>query len=157
MSGAAHGPNLHDKEFTIIDPSREIATQESMVAQSRTTERLPALLAERFRPERSYVLPMTRNPRDRTGVQDGEAVATRADAEPCDGKFVVARLDNQVTLKRYRRVDDHTIELCPESHNEAHAVRRVHLAKDELHIDGYVVGALIGGALSCADATASAA
>lgn len=152
MSGAAREPNLLDKELTIIDPFREIATHESMAAQSRTTERLPAVLANRFRPQRSYFLSMPRNPLDRTGVHDDDLVAIRADAEPCDGKIVVARLDNEVSLKRYRRVDEETVELRPESHNEAHALRRIDLSKEDLHTDGYVVGALMGGMFDCADA-----
>ena len=141
MPSAARGSNLLDKEFTIINPFREIATHESMVAQSCTTERLPAVLADRFRPQRSYFLSMPRNPLDRTGVHDGDWVALCADAEPCDGKIVVARLDSEVTLQRYRRVDEETADLRPESHNDAHAPRS---------IDGYVVGALMGRMFACA-------
>ena len=81
MPSAARGSNLLDKEFTIINPFREIATHESMAAQSRTTERLPAVLADRFRPQRSYFLSMPRNPLDRTGVHDGDLFAIRADPD----------------------------------------------------------------------------
>ena len=65
-------------------------------------------------------------------------VAIRANAEPCNGKIVVVRLDNEITLKRYRRIDEQTVELRPESHNEARTARRIYLSHDELHIDGYV-------------------
>ena len=61
----------------------------------------------------------------------------------------MARLDNEVTLKRYRRVDEQTMELSPENHNEARVTRRIDLSKDELHIDGYVVGALFGDVFQC--------
>ena len=39
-------------------------------------------------------------------LHDIDLVAIRADGEPCDGKVVIARLDNEVMLKRYRRIDD---------------------------------------------------
>ena len=141
----------------MIESLGEIAAGEPIVARSRTTERLPAVLADRFRPRPSYFLTVRGDSMNRTGLHDGDLVAVRADTEPCDGKIVVARLDNEVTLKRYRLVDVNTVELCPESHNEAHVAQRIDLAKEELHIDGYVVGALIGGAFACEDGTDSAA
>ena len=49
---------------------------------------------------------------------------------------MVARLDNEVTLKRYRRID---------------------LATEELHIDGYVVGTLMHGMFEWAGAAESPA
>ena len=118
---------------------------------------IPADIADHFRPRPSYFLTVRGDSMNRTGLHDGDLVAIRADAEPCDGKIVVARLDNEVTLKRLRRIDSQTVELCPESRNEAHMPRRVDLARENFHLDGYVVGALIGGAFACADAADSAA
>ena len=120
-----------------------------MVAQSRSTERLPAVIADRSRPRPSYFLIVRGDSLDRTGLHDGDLVAIRADAEPCDGKIVVARLDDEVTLKRYRRIDEQTVELSPESHNTQHAPRRIDLTKETLSLDGYVVGALMGGMFEC--------
>ena len=67
---------------------------------------------------------------DRSGLQDGDVVAIRADSEPPNGKIVIARLDNEATLKHYQRVDTRTIELHPESHNTAHQPRRIDLAEE---------------------------
>ena len=86
---------------------------------------------------------------NRTGLHDGDLVAIRADTEPREGKLVVARIDNEVTLKRLRRIDTQTVELHPESHNPVHEPRRVDLSEGELHIDGYVVGALMGRMFEC--------
>jgi len=150
MPDTQRGIRLLDQDLPVIEPLGEIAAGEPIVAQSRTAERLPAVLADLFRPRPSYFLKVRGDSMNRTGLHDGDLVAIRADAEPCDGKIVVARLDNEVTLKRYRRVDQETVDLCPESHNEAHEVRRIDLAHEELHIDGYVVGALMGGMFECA-------
>ena len=135
MPDIQRGIRLLDQDLPVIEPLGEIAAGDPIVAQSRTTERLPAVIADRFRPRPSYFLTVRGDSMNRTGLHDGDLVAIRADAEPYDGKIVVARLDNEVTLKRYRRIDDATVELCPESHNAAHS---------PLRIDGYVVGATAG-------------
>lgn len=157
MPDTQRGIRLLDQDLPVIEPLGEIAAGEPIVARSRTTERLPAVIADRFRPRPSYFLVVRGDSMDRTGLHDGDLVAVCSDAEPCDGKIVVARLDNEVTLKRYRLIDEKTVELCPESHNEAHAPRRIDLAKEEMHIDGYVVGALMGGIFECATAHDTAA
>ena len=49
-----------------------------------------------------------------------------------------------MTLKRFVRIDERHVELRPESHNPAHEVMKLDLAKHILEIDGIAVGALIG-------------
>ena len=58
--------------------------------------------------------------------------------------MVVARFGDEVTLKRFVRLDARDVELRPDSHNPEHEPRRIDLAKHILHIDGVAVGALIG-------------
>ena len=58
MPSAACGPHALDKKLTIFDAIREGATHESMVAQSRTAERVPA---DRFQAQQSHFLSMPRN------------------------------------------------------------------------------------------------
>ena len=47
---------------------------------------------------------------------------------------------------------EETVEHRPESHNDAHAPRRIDLSKEELRIDGYVGDALMGEKFACAGA-----
>ena len=157
MPDTQPGIRLLDRDLPVIEPRGEIAAGEPIVAQERTIESVPAVIADRFRLHPSYFLTDRGDSMERAGLRDGDMVAIRADAEPCDGKIVVARLDNEVTLKRYRRIDEKTVELCPESHKEAHAPRRIDLASEDLHIDGYVVGALMGGMFECANSRESTA
>ena len=49
-----------------------------------------------------------------------------------------------MTLKRFVRIDKRHVELRPDSHNDEHKTMEIDLAKHILHIDGIVVGALIG-------------
>ena len=81
---------------------------------------------------------------DATGLCDGDVVAVRKTARAESGQVVVARFGDEVTLKRLVRMDERHIELRPESHNKAHKVLKLDLAKHIVEIDGVVVGALIG-------------
>ena len=57
---------------------------------------------------------------------------------------VVARLEGEVTLKRYHRVDERHVVLKPKSTNPEHTPIRIDLKTDAFEIVGVAVGALIG-------------
>ena len=69
----------------------------------------------------------------------------RPSPDPSDNDVVVARIDDEVTLKRFVRVSNRRVELRPESTNPEHGTIEVDLATTELHVDGIAVGALLGG------------
>ena len=79
-----------------------------------------------------------------TGLRDGDIVAIRSNPDPNNGEMVVGRVDDEVTLKRFVRLDPEQVELRPESSNPEHKPIRIDLAREQLHIDGVAVGALIG-------------
>ena len=66
---------------------------------------------------------------------------TGSKAQPVaeDGDVVVARLEDEVTLKRYARKDERRIELHPD-----HRSIRIDLELDPFEVAGVEVGALIG-------------
>ena len=76
------------------------------------------------------------------GAVDVEAI--RATPEAKNGDVVVARFGDEVTLKRFVRLDARHVELRPDSHNPEHEPIAIDLAKHILHVDGVAVGALIG-------------
>ena len=71
-------------------------------------------------------------------------MAIRSNPDPNNGEMVVGRVDDEVTLKRFVRLDPEQVELRPESSNPEHKPIRIDLAREQLHIDGVAVGALIG-------------
>ena len=81
---------------------------------------------------------------DRTGLRDGDVVAIRATPGAKNGDVVVARFGDEVTLKRFVRLDGRHMELRPDSHNAEPQPIAIDLAKHILHIGGVTVGALIG-------------
>ena len=128
----------------LVEPTGEIAAGEPIVAESRIVDRISPVVAEQFSPGPDYFLRVRGDSMDRTGLRDGDLVAIRATPEACNGDVVVARFGDEVTLKRFVRLDERHVELRPDSHNPEHEPIRIDLAKHILHIDGVAVGALIG-------------
>ena len=128
----------------LVDPIGEIAAGEPIVADARIVDRIPEAVAARFKPTPDYFLTVRGDSMELTGLNDGDVVAVRATPEAESNNVVVARFGDEVTLKRYVRIDARHVELRPESRNRKHKVRRIDLAKHILHIDGVAVGALIG-------------
>ena len=122
----------------------EVVAGTPILCDAHIVERVPAVIANRFRPRPNHLLTVRGDSRDRTGLQDGAIVAIRKTSEARNGRVVVARFGDEVTLKRYWKVDERHVELRPESHNPEHEVMKLDPAKNLLEIDGVAAGALIG-------------
>ena len=147
VGGAAPDVPLID----LVEPTGDIAADESIVAESRIVDRIPSAVAERYSPTPDYFLTVRGDSMDRTGLRDGDVVAIRATPEAKNGDIVVARSGDKVRLKRFVRLNERHVELRPDSHKPEHEPRRIGLAKHILHIDGGAVGALIGQLGSAVD------
>lgn len=71
------------------------------------------------------------------GILDGDLLAVRATQEVVNGQIVVARLEDEVTVKRFRR-QGNRVTLLPE--NPDFAPLYVDLDTQPLHIEGLAVG-----------------
>ena len=138
------GIRLVNGDRPIVVPLGEIAAGEPVLAESRTVGQMPETWTNRFSPRPDYFLTVQGDSMNGLGLQTGDMVAVKARQEANNGEVVVARIGNEVTLKKYRRVDEQHIRLEPVSDNPAHGPIEVDLAEEELHIDGVVVGTLIG-------------
>ena len=138
------GIRVLDQTLPLVRPLGEVAAGTPIVCEEHIVERVPAVIANRFRPRPDYLLTVRGDSMDRTGLQDGDIVAIRKTNEARNGQVVVARFGDEVTLKRYWKIDERHIELRPESLNPEHEVMELDLAKHILEIDGVAVGALIG-------------
>ena len=81
---------------------------------------------------------------DRVGFHSGDVLAVRRNSEPHDKDIVVARIGEEVVVKRYRRTGRKTIELQPDSHNPEHKAIRITPETIDFEIFGTVVGAIVG-------------
>lgn len=82
---------------------------------------------------------------DRRSLISSTLIAMNGDTDPRNGDVVVARIEDEVTLKGFRRKSPGEVELSPESTNPAHRAMTIDLETTEFHVDGVYVGALIGG------------
>ena len=71
------------------------------------------------------------------GIMDGDLLAVKKTDSARDGQIVVARLDDDVTVKRFRR-NGSAIELLPE--NPDFDIIRVEPGKHEFALEGLAVG-----------------
>jgi repressor LexA len=76
------------------------------------------------------------------GILDGDLVAVHRSPEVRSRQIVVARLDDEVTVKRYRQ-DGQLVWLLPE--NDAFEPIQVNLAEESMVIEGVVVGVIRDG------------
>ena len=116
---------------------------------------MPAVVAAHLQPRPDYLLKVRGDSMDRTGLQVGDIAVIKKTPTAESGQVVVARFGDEVTLKRFVRVDDRNVELRPESYNPTHKVMKLDLMKHILELDGVAVGATIG-ALQDVSRTAAA-
>lgn len=95
-----------------------------------------------FRPKPHYLLRVQGMSMRDVGIFDGDLVAVHRTPEVRSRQIVVARLEDEVTVKRYRQ-EGRTVWLMPE--NSDFAPIRVNLDEQPLIIEGVVVGVIRDG------------
>ncbi len=90
-----------------------------------------------FKPRADYLLQVHGQSMRDVGIADGDLLAVHQTPEARNGQIVVARLDEEVTVKRFQR-DGDLVELLPA--NPDFAPIRIDLRERELGIEGLVVG-----------------
>ena len=81
---------------------------------------------------------------DRIGFVTGSVVAIKSQPTAETNEVIVARLEGEVTLKRFVRLDERRVELRPDSTNPEHQPIEVDLKEETFEICGVAVGALLG-------------
>ncbi|MCD6042683.1 MAG: repressor LexA [Burkholderiales bacterium] len=90
-----------------------------------------------FTPRADYLLRVRGMSMRDAGILEGDLLAVHRTQEARTGQIVIARLANEVTVKRYRR-RGHAVQL--EAENPDFAPIEVDLRRDELSIEGIAVG-----------------
>ena len=91
-----------------------------------------------FHPRADYLLRVQGDSMTNAGILDGDLLAVQSTPEARNGQIVVARIDDEVTVKRFRRHSRSRVQLLPE--NDAHSPIEVDLREQELAIEGLSVG-----------------
>ena len=95
-----------------------------------------------FDPKPHYLLRVEGMSMKNAGILDGDLVAVHRTPEVRSRQIVVARVDDEVTVKRYRQ-DGSVVWLLPE--NDEFEPIQVNLAEQAMVIEGVVVGVIRDG------------
>ena len=141
LAGASRGIRLCDREETGLPVVGQVAAGQPILAQEHIETRYlldPAL----FRPRADYLLRVRGSSMRDVGILDGDLLAVLRAQEAHNGQIVVARLDEEVTVKRFRRRGN-KVTLIAE--NPDFAPIEVDLKKQLLVIEGIGVGVIRNG------------
>jgi repressor LexA len=94
-----------------------------------------------FNPPAHYLLRVHGDSMIKIGILDGDLLAVHKTTEARNGDVVVARIDHEVTVKRFQRARQrHRVLLMPE--NDAYEPIEVDLREQPLAIEGRSVGVI---------------
>jgi repressor LexA len=145
MSGASRGIRVIDPR-----PSGRLGRLMELPVVGRVAAGSPILAEEHvqgryqldpnlFTPRADYLLRVRGMSMRDAGILDGDLLAVHRTHEARSGQIVVARLADEVTVKRYRRRGN-LVQLLPE--NPDFEPIEVDLRRDELAIEGLGVGVI---------------
>ena len=140
IPGASRGIQLKDslREQMGLPLVGRVAAGSPILAQEHIETHYkidPAL----FSPKPHYLLRVHGMSMKNAGILDGDLVAVHRTPEVRSRQIIVARLDDEVTVKRFRQ-DGSVVWLLPE--NEDFEPIQVDLAEQEMVIEGIVVGVI---------------
>jgi repressor LexA len=93
-----------------------------------------------FSPTADYLLRVTGDSMKDVGILDGDLLAVQNTQTARDGQIVVARIEDEVTVKRLKRSGQHSVKLLPENSDYKPIV--VDLRQTEFAIEGVSVGVI---------------
>lgn len=99
--------------------------------------------ATMFKPAADFLLQVQGMSMQNIGILDGDLLAVHKTSQVETGQVIVARVDDEVTVKRFQR-DGHTVFLHPE--NADFSVIKVDLRQQHFAIEGLAVGVIRKGA-----------
>lgn len=140
LPGASRGIRLHDtlREQMGLPLIGRVAAGSPILAEENIVDHLkidPSL----FQPKPHYLLKVVGMSMKDAGILDGDLVAVHRTPQVRSRQIVVARLGEEVTVKRYRQ-EGTVVWLLPE--NSDFKPIKVDLEQEPLLIEGVVVGVL---------------
>jgi repressor LexA len=140
IAGASRGIRLHDslREQLGLPLVGRVAGGRPILAEEHIVDHL-RVDPDLFKPRPHYLLKVVGMSMQGAGILDGDLVAVHRTAEVRNRQIIVARLENEVTVKRFRQ-EGNIVWLLPE--NADFEPLRVDLKTEALLIEGVVVGVL---------------
>ena len=141
LPGASRGIRL--KEQLGLPLIGRVAAGSPILAESHVQGRYQ-LDAQLFKPQADYLLKVRGMSMRDAGILDGDLLAVHSTSDARSGQIVVARLHDEVTVKRFRRQGSQ-VQLLPE--NPEFEPILVDLKNEPFAIEGLGVGIIRNGRL----------
>lgn len=141
VSGASRGIRLMIEEESGLPLIGRVAAGEPLLATQHIESHYqvdPAL----FKPHADFLLRVSGMSMKDIGIMDGDLLAVHKTQEARNGQVIVARIDDDVSVKRLKR-QGNIVELLPENSEFSPIV--VDLRQQELTIEGLAVGVIRNG------------
>ena len=140
IPGTSRGIRLvgEEDEFDGLPIVGQVAAGEPILAQQHIDDYC-TISSDFFRPRADYLLRVRGMSMKNIGILDGDLLAVHQTREAREGQIVVARVGEDVTVKRFHR-DGHMVYLIAE--NEEFDPIEVDLREQELSIEGLGVGVI---------------
>ncbi|MDM8545260.1 transcriptional repressor LexA [Candidatus Venteria ishoeyi] len=137
-------PVIMDEGLPVVG---RVAAGKPILAQAHIEDhyRIPA---EMFTPPADYLLRVQGDSMHDCGIYDGDLLAVKAyDGVPRKGQLVVARIEDEVTVKRFFRESENVpiVQLLPENSDPCYQPITVDLRYQQLNIEGLGVGIIRSG------------
>ncbi|MDF7679346.1 transcriptional repressor LexA [Enterobacteriaceae bacterium ESL0689] len=136
ISGASRGIRLLTEEESGLPLIGRVAAGEPLLAQQHI-ENYYQVDPEMFKPHADFLLRVNGMSMKNIGILDGDLLAVHKTQEAHNGQVIVARIDEEVTVKRLKKQGD-TIELLPENSDFSPII--VDLHQQTFAIEGLAVG-----------------
>ena len=146
-SGTARGIQLAEQvagtlqSIIALPVIGRVAAGSPILAEQNVDRNVPVDPAM-FNPKADYLLKVKGLSMRDVGILDGDLLAVHSQSEARNGQIVVARLDNEVTVKRFFKKGS-TVELVAENPDFEPII--VDLRRDPLAIEGLAVGIIRAG------------
>jgi len=143
MPGASRGirvPDMHEENLGLPIIGM-VAAGSPMLAEEHISDYC-AIPEDLFYPKADYLLTVSGMSMKDIGIYDGDLLAVHKTDQARNGQVVVARLNDEVTVKRFQRNGNH-VQLIAE--NPDFAPIDVDLTKQHLSIEGLSVGVIRRG------------
>lgn len=130
-------PDLADAGLPVVG---RVAAGDPILAEENIEDRID-LPASFFQPHADYLLRVRGDSMMNAGILDGDLLAVHKTAVATHGQIVVARIEEDVTVKRFQRTKRRNqVMLLPE--NDAYQPIEVDLATQNFAIEGLSVGVI---------------
>ena len=138
MAGASRGIRIVEESNPGLPIVGRVAAGEPILAQEHIEDycEIPPSF---FKPQADYLLEVHGDSMMEMGILDGDYIAVHRMDTARNGEVVVARVDNEVTVKRYEKKRN-KVTLFPE--NKDYSPIEVDLKEADFAIEGLYVGVL---------------